>query len=168
MRHAYSYSAQRSLLSQYDRLSGSSPEQAPNNSSRNIPRQPRPVYRIRRKATRLAEFITSRERKRIRNRKDQRDNFLFVSPFSICIMHNNLPTSVSQMNSRLTSANIASRIHSTGCAYSAIQKNRLSVALTSRVSGSALSKTHRPSPVCESTSFHHLRPTRRRPAMFLR
>jgi hypothetical protein len=86
------------------------------------------------------------------------------------LQHSNadLPTSVNQINSKLTNAKIASRIHSTGWAYSAIQKKRLSVGFTSLVSGSADSKTQRPSPVWVSTSFHQRRPTSLRPAMFLR
>lgn len=56
---------------------------------------------------------------------------------------------------------------SMGCRYRASQKKRLSVALTTFVPGSLLSNTHCESPVWGSTSFHHRRPTRRRPAMFL-
>jgi len=77
-------------------------------------------------------------------------------------------TSGIQMNLRLKRATIASRIQSSGCAYMASQKKRLSVGLMTFVPGSLLSKTQCDSPVVESTSFHHRRPTSRRPAIFLR
>ena len=72
------------------------------------------------------------------------------------------------MGSKLASATIARMTHRTGCAYSASQKKRLSVALMVRVSGSADSKTQRESPVAVSASFHQRSPTSRRPAMFFR
>ena len=61
----------------------------------------------------------------------------------------------------------ASSTHHAGCAYSAIQKKRLSVRFPS-LRPSADSKTHFESPVVVSTSFHQRSPTSRRPAMFLR
>lgn len=63
---------------------------------------------------------------------------------------------------------MANPIHSAGVAYRLNQKKRLSVALMVRVFGSELSKTQCDSPFEALTSFHQRRPTRRRPAMFLR
>lgn len=67
-----------------------------------------------------------------------------------------------------TIANTANAIQRTGCAYKAIQKKRLSVAFITLTAGSELSKTQWDSPESASYSFHHLSPTSRRPAMFLR
>lgn len=78
------------------------------------------------------------------------------------------PTSGSQMNLSLTRARMARATQSRGWAYMASQKKRPSVALTTLVPGSLLSKTQWLSPEAGSTSFHQRRPTRRRPAMFLR
>ena len=63
---------------------------------------------------------------------------------------------------------IASPIHSAGCRYRAIQKKRLSVLLPPSPRPAEDSKTQVELPVEVSTSFHQRRPTRRRPAMFLR
>jgi len=86
----------------------------------------------------------------------------------VIVKLNAMTTRVNQINSKLKIATKARPIHSKGCEYSAIQKKRLSVALMTLVEGSELSNTQCDSPVCGSTSFHHLSPTRRRPAMFLR
>jgi hypothetical protein len=94
--------------------------------------------------------------------------FLLSLKASSFPQHSYLPTKVNQINFNPTSAKMASTTHSTGCTYNAIQKNLLSVAFCSLDSGSADSNTQRPSPVVLSTSFHHRRPTKRRPAMFLR
>ena len=68
----------------------------------------------------------------------------------------------------MTIDSTARPIHSAGCTYSASQKKRLSVLLPDAPRPSALSKTHVLSPVPVFTSFHHRRPTSRRPAMFFR
>lgn len=81
----------------------------------------------------------------------------------------NSPTKLSQMTLlNRTIASTASAIHSAGAAYRLSQKNLLSVAVMVRVFGSEDSKTQCESPVVVLTSFHQRRPTRRRPAMFLR
>ena len=84
-------------------------------------------------------------------------------------MVRSLPTITSQMTPiSLTIASIARPTHKAGTMYMVSQKKRLSVALMVRVSGDEDSKTQWLSPVSTLTSFHHRKPTRRRPAMFLR
>jgi hypothetical protein len=68
----------------------------------------------------------------------------------------------------LTSASTASPTHNAGVRYIASQKNRLSVALMVLTFGSEDSKIQWESQFEVLTSFHQRRPTRRRPAMFLR
>jgi hypothetical protein len=91
---------------------------------------------------------------------------IYPSPWSNVY---NIPTITSQMTPiSLKIANIASPTHNAGTAYMVSQKKRLSVALMVRVSGEDDSKTQWLSPVSMLTSFHQRRPTKRRPAMFLR
>lgn len=81
----------------------------------------------------------------------------------------NSPTKLSQITllSRII-ARMANPTQSAGAAYRLNQKNRLSVAAIVRVLGSDDSNTQCESPVATLTSFHQRRPTKRRPAMFLR
>ena len=118
----------------------------------------------------LAEFVAAREGEGIGDGEDQSNDCRRSATFlsSSIRARANSPISVSQMNSNLTSATMASATHSTGCTYRLSQKKRLSVPLMWRVSGSADSNTQRDSPVAVSTSFHQRSPTSRRPAMFLR
>lgn len=79
------------------------------------------------------------------------------------------PTKLNQITLlSLIIARIAKPTHSAGAAYRLSQKNRLSVAVMVRVLGSEDSKTQCESPELTLTSFHQRRPTRRRPAIFLR
>ncbi|KAL8687407.1 MAG: hypothetical protein Q9218_006406 [Villophora microphyllina] len=89
----------------------------------------------------------------------------------------NSPTKLNQIGfCNLTTLTIANTTHSAGCAYNANQKNLLSVTFCAAAAPcdsilplrSCDSKTQCESPVPVSTSFHQRRPTRRRPAMFLR
>lgn len=86
----------------------------------------------------------------------------------------NAPTKLNQIGfSNRTMAKMAKPTHSPGCAYSANQKNLLSVrfcapAPLASPPRSWDSNTQCESPVAVSTSFHHRSPTRRLPAMFFR
>lgn len=125
------------------------------------------------KPTRLTEPITPRKGQRIRDREDERDAYTTSQSTASQKKRGgrgeSVPTKLSQITfCNLTIANIASPIHSAGVAYRLSQKKRLSVALMVRVFGSELSKTQCDSPEEVLTSFHQRRPTRRRPAMFLR
>ena len=79
------------------------------------------------------------------------------------------PTRLSQITfCSLMMARMARPTHSAGATYRLSQKKRLSVAAMVREFGSEDSKTQCESPLDVLTSFHQRRPTRRRPAMFLR
>lgn len=126
------------------------------------------------KRRRLTKLVTPGEGHRVGHGQDEGDDCSHILiQYSHRPSHSfrkkNLPTKLSQITLiNLTSARIANAIHSAGAAYRLSQKNRRSVELMARVLGSEDSKTQCESPVAEFTSFHQRRPTRRRPAMFLR
>jgi hypothetical protein len=151
-------------------------EHARDHSTTNVPCQGSRVEACLEYAACLAKFVASRESKSVCDGEDKCNGCDPVvsthSPRHPTELNRNIPTSVSQRKWILTIATIARATQRAGCAYNASQKNRLSVGVTTFPPGSlgcgALSNTQCESPLEPLTSFHHLKPTSRRPATFLR
>lgn len=131
-----------------------------------------------RKGRCLAEFVAPRESNSVGNCQNQGNNCMYsisIIEFLDNILkvsttrQGHLPIKLSQITpTNLTIAKMANPTQSAGVTYRLSQKNRLSVAEIVRTLGSEDSKTQCESPEVVLTSFHQRRPTRRRPAMFLR
>jgi hypothetical protein len=114
-------------------------EHARDHSTTNVSCQGRRIEACLEDAARLAKLVASRESKSVCDREDKCNGCDPVSTHSSRYFTNqnrNIPTNVSQRKANLTIATMARATQRPGCAYSASQKNRLSVGVTTFPPGS--------------------------------
>jgi hypothetical protein len=114
-------------------------EHARDHSTTNVSRQGRGVEARLKHAACLAELVASRKSKSVCDGKDKCNSCDPISAHSLrhpTSPNRNIPTSVSQRKCILTIATMAKATQRPGCAYSASQKNRLSVGVTTFPPGS--------------------------------
>jgi hypothetical protein len=114
-------------------------EHARDHSTTNVSCQGRRVETCLEHAACLAELVASRESESVCDGKGKCNSCDPISAHSsrhFTIRNRNIPTRVSQRKWSLTIATMAKATQRPGCAYSASQKNRLSVGVTTFPPGS--------------------------------